>query len=64
MRTTILHKPLRAAAGAIFVFAALAAPLEQLEMKADLASHLSQFCAPPQEDYSEAPKFYCSDDYG
>jgi hypothetical protein len=59
----MLHNALRAAAGGLLVLAAVTAALEQLEMRAHSASHLTQFCAPPQED-SEAPRFYCSDDYG
>jgi hypothetical protein len=53
----------RAAAGSMLVLAAVTAALEQLEMRAHSTSHLTQFCAPPQED-SEAPRFYCSNDYG
>jgi hypothetical protein len=53
MRTTVLRNMVRAAAGGMLVLAAVA----------HSASHLTQFCAPPQED-SEAPRFYCNDDYG
>ena len=63
MRPTVLRNMVRAAAGGMLVLAAVTAALEQLEMRAHSASHLTQFCAPPQED-SEAPRFYCSDDYG
>ena len=63
MRTTMLQNMVRAAAGGMLVVAAVTATLEQLEMRAHSASHLTQFCAPPQED-SEAPRFYCSGDYG
>jgi hypothetical protein len=62
MRTTVLRNMV-AAVGGMLVLAAVTAALEQLEMRAHPASHLTQFCAPPQED-SEAPRFYCSDDYG
>ena len=63
MRTTMLQNMVRAAAGGVLVLAAVTAALEQLEMRAHSSSHLTQFCAPPQED-SEAPRFYCSNDYG
>jgi hypothetical protein len=63
MRTTMLQNMVRAAAGGVLVLAAVTAALEQLEMRAHSSSHLTQFCAPPQED-SEAPRFYCSGDYG
>jgi hypothetical protein len=63
MRTTLLRNMVRAAAGSMLVLAAVTAALEQLEMRAHSTSHLTQFCAPPQED-SEAPRFYCSNDYG
>jgi hypothetical protein len=52
-----------AAAGGMLMLAAVTVALEQLEMRAHSISRLTQFCAPPQED-SEAPRFYCSDDYG
>jgi hypothetical protein len=63
MKTTMLHNGLRPAAGGVLVIPAVTAELEQLEMRVHSASHLTQSCAPPQED-SEAPRFYCSDDYG
>jgi hypothetical protein len=47
----------------MLVLAAVTAALERLEMRAHPASYLAQFCAPPQEE-SEAPRFYCSNDYG
>jgi hypothetical protein len=47
----------------MLVLAAVTAALERLEMRAHPANHLTQFCAPPQEE-SEAPRFYCSNDYG
>jgi hypothetical protein len=63
MRTTVLQKTVAAAAGGMLMLAAVTVALEQLELRAHSTNHLTQFCAPPQED-SEAPRFYCSDDYG
>jgi hypothetical protein len=63
MKTIMLQNTVRAAAGGMLVLAAVTAALEQLETRAQSANHLTQFCAPPQENW-EAPKFYCSDDYG
>ena len=63
MRTIMLQNTVRAAAGGMLVLAAVTAALEQHETRAQSPNHLTQFCAPPQEDW-EAPKFYCSDDYG
>jgi hypothetical protein len=52
-----------AAAGGMLMLTAVTVALEQLGMRAHSTNHLTQFCAPPQED-SEAPRFYCSDGYG
>jgi hypothetical protein len=63
MRTTRLQNALRAAAGGMLALAAVAGALEQLQAGTHAASQVSQFCAPPQEEDSEAPKFYCGHDY-
>lgn len=63
MRTTRPQNAVRAAAGCMLALAAVTGGLEQLLATTHTARHVSQFCAPAQEEDSEAPKFYCSHDY-